>query len=200
MAIKPLHNEREILAKIAEGDHIAFKEIYNHYHENVYAFALWYLKSEQDAEEVVQETFLKIWLKGKMVVEIVNLEKYLRTIAGNKSLDLLRNQARRIKTSVFTNDEETEMSHNDTEESIILKELRDVLNEAIDKLPEQQKKVYLLCQEQGLKNDEVARQLNLSPLTVRTHTKLALRFIREYVKNNTDKANLLAIMVILRIF
>lgn len=200
MALKPLFNESELLAQIAQGDQRALKKIYDHYHENVYAFSLWYLKSEPDAEEVVQETFLKLWLKGSSAIEINNLQKYLRTIAGNKSLDMLRYQARRLKTVVYTEDEDREPGHNETEESILFNDVRQILQEGIAQLPDQQKLIYQLCNEQGLKNDEVALQLNLSPHTVRTHMKLALKFLRIYISKHTDKAALLSVMAILKIF
>jgi len=200
MAIRPLIDEHELLRAVASGDQRAFKKIYDHYHENVYAFSLWYLKSEADAEEVVQETFLKLWMKGTAVTDIANLQKYLRTLAGNKSLDMLRYQARRLKTVVLTDDEDTEPGHNETEEGILLNDVRQILQEAIEQLPVQQKLVYRLCNEQGLKNDEVAQQLNLSPLTVRTHMKLALRFLRAYISAHMDKVAVLSLMAVLKIF
>ncbi|ERJ60460.1 RNA polymerase sigma-70 factor [Sphingobacterium paucimobilis] len=200
MAIRPLFNEQELLAKTAKGDHYAFKKLYEHYHKNVYTFSLWYLKSEADAEEVVQETFLKLWLMGEALTGLENLQKYLCTIAGNKSLDMLRSRARRLKTSTYLDDENNQPFHNETEESILLKDFKSLLNEAVTRLPTQQRRVYQLCKEQGFKNDEVAKQLNLSPLTVRTHMKLALRFVRNYIEKHSNRASLLLIIPILKIF
>ena len=200
MAIIPLINENELLANLAKGDQHALRKIYDHYHKNVYAFALWYLKSEPDAEEVVQETFLKLWLMGYAVTEIRNVQQYLKTIAGNKSLDMLRFRARRVSTVSIYGDDLTEPGHTETEEGILLKELQETLRNGIAELPEQQKLIYQLCKEQGLKNDEVAQQLNLSPHTVRTHMKLALKFLREYMITRTGRATLISVMAVIKIF
>jgi RNA polymerase sigma-70 factor (family 1) len=200
MPINPLINESELLAELARGEQYALRKIYDHYHKIVYAFALWYLKSEPEAEEVMQETFLKLWLMGDTAIEIRSLQQYLKSIAGNKSLDLLRFRARRISTvSIYGNDL-SDPVHNETEERIMLNDLQQIVQKGISQLPEQQKLIYQLCKEQGLKNDEVARQLNLSPHTVRTHMKLALKFLRDYMIKQTGKSALVAVMAILKIF
>src|ERR1700744_5794873 len=97
MKVKPLFNDDELLARMANREERAFRLIYQQYHQTVYRFAFLYLRNPADAEEVVQETFLKLWLTGERAAEIGQLNKYLRTIAANRSLDLLRMQARRIK-------------------------------------------------------------------------------------------------------
>jgi RNA polymerase sigma-70 factor (family 1) len=196
MAVKNLFNETELLDKIAKGDQRAFKIIYERYHQKIYIFSLWYLKSELDAEEVVQEIFLKLWLLGEEIAQIRNLEIYLRTLTRNRSLDGLRRKALELKAEK-KRDSDWQEGHNDTEEQILLNDTKRVLQEAIDQLPKQQKLVYQLCSQDGLKNDEVAKQLNLSPLTVRTHMKLAQRFLRNYVVAHTEVA---ALLIILKIF
>src|SRR5690606_10084498 len=142
--------------------------------------------------EVVQEIFLKLWQLGTDAAKINNLESFLRTLTRNHSLDMLRKRASEAKadTVLAINWQE---NHNDTEEQILLNDTKKVLQEAIDLLPKQQRLVYELCGQQGLKNDEVAEQLNLSPLTVRTHMKLALKFLRTYMVRNTDVAVVLII-------
>ena len=196
MAIKVLHDEPGLLAKIAEGDQFAFKMVYDHFHESVYTFSLWYLKSEQEAEETVQEVFLKLWKLGPAIKKITSLNNYLKTLTRNRSLDVIRRRALEIK---FTADRTASWkeSHNDTEEKILLRDTNKILQQGIDLLPPQQKLVYQLCVQQGLKNDEVAARLGLSPLTVRTHTKLALKFLRSYIGKHTDIA---ALLIIFKLF
>ncbi|MNY54491.1 ECF RNA polymerase sigma factor SigE [compost metagenome] len=79
----------------------------------------------------------------------------------------------------------------------MLAETRKMLNAGIDQLPPQQKAVYLLCKEEGMKYEDVARQLNLSVETVRSHMKHALRFLRNFMSEHTDIATL---AVMLKIF
>lgn len=196
MAIKPLDDELEILGKVAAGDHHAFKLIYDHFHEGVYTFSLWYLKSEVEAEEAVQEIFLKLWQLGSGLKEINNLDGFLKTLTRNRALDVLRRQARQARMGI-TQGIDWEEGHDETREQILLNDTRKVLQAGIALLPTQRRLVYQLCAEQGLKNDIVAVQMNLSPLTVRTHRKLALKFLREYVAKHTAVA---ALLIVLKLF
>ncbi|WP_219226855.1 RNA polymerase sigma factor [Pedobacter antarcticus] len=196
MRVNPFPNEQSVLIKIAAGDHQAFREVYDFYYQSIYKYALHLLKSELLAEEIVQETFLKIWLNRVGLPEILNLESYLITIARNRSLDILRQSALRYRNDQFLKNN-FEFSTNETEEQIILKDTRLILAEAIAQLPPQQRQVYELCKQQGLKYDEVAKIMNLSPLTVQSYMKIALRAVREYMDKNTD---ILILAVILRLF
>lgn len=188
--------ERELLERIAVRDELAFGTIYYQYHKKIYTFSLRLLKSKQMAEEVVQESFLKIWLMGDALNKISNIEAYLVTLARNRSLDALRKQQRDAKAG-FTNAKLWTEEHNDTEESIILNDTKELLQAGIELLPPQQKLVYQLCHQEGLKYEEAAEKLNLSPLTVKTHMQHALRFLRAHIVKNSDIAVTILLLKIL---
>ena len=196
MAVKSLLNESELLAKVAEGDQRAFRLIYDNYRKLVYSAALRLLKTEYHAEEVLQEVFLKIWLLKQDLNKIRHLESYLITLVRNRSLNVLRRTA--LETS-----SEKELAagwaeeHNETEERIMLDDYHRILNDAIAQLPPKQRQVYQLCYQEGLKYEQVAEQLDISPLTVKTHMQLALRFLRKYVSTHADFAIFLIIAKIL---
>ncbi|QEC78870.1 RNA polymerase sigma-70 factor [Mucilaginibacter ginsenosidivorax] len=187
--------ERELLLKIALKDEQAFTVIYERYVKKIYTFSFRLLNSKQLAEEVVQECFLKIWLLGDSLNSILNIEAYLVTLSRNKSLDVLRLQQREMKSDLQEGKNWIE-GHNDTEEAILLNDTRNLLQTAIDQLPPQQKRVYQLCQQEGLKYEEAAKKLNLSPLTVKKHMQLALRFVRTYVATNSKIAIALILLKI----
>lgn len=188
--------ERELLVKIAVRDELAFSTIYYQYHKKIYTFSLRLLKSKQLAEEVVQESFLKIWLMGDALIKISNIEAYLVTLARNRSLDALRRQQRESIAGFTTAKLWTE-EHNETEESIILNDTKELLQAGIELLPPQQKMVYQLCHQEGLKYEEAAEKLNLSPLTVKTHMQHALRFLRAHILKNSDLAVAIVLLKIL---
>lgn len=188
--------ERDLLTKIAERDEIAFRTVYDQYHKKIYTFSLRLLKSKQMAEEVVQESFLKIWMMGDALNKISNIEAYLVTLARNRSLDALRKQQRESKAG-FTNSNLWTEEHNETEEAILLNDTRGLLQSGIELLPPQQKLIYQLCHQEGLKYEEAAEKLNLSPLTIKTHMQHALRFLRAYVLKNSDMAVTLILLKIL---
>jgi RNA polymerase sigma-70 factor (family 1) len=192
MAIKLPHNEKELLQKIAQGDQRAFRIVYDHYYNNIYAFALHLLKSDILAEETVQETFLKLWKQGPALDEVNHLESFLIAVTRNRSLDLLRRTKLAAKASRRQAADWSE-THNETEEAIVLKDTRRLLQNAVDLLPPQQKLVYQLCYQEGLKYEEAADRLHLSTLTVQSYMKLALRNVRKYMSKHADMAVLLIV-------
>lgn len=196
MAGRNLSEERELLAKIAEGDQMAFKKIYDTYFSRTYAFSFYVLHSRELAQEVVQEVMLKLWQMGFEVLDIQNLEAYLKTLAKRRAIDVLRRREleKRIEKQMQSGWEE---EHNETEQAIVLNETRKIIEEGISLLPHQQRLVYQLCRQSGMKYEEVAEQLNIAPGTVQKHMKLALKFLRLYVQDRSDLAVLLIIFKLL---
>lgn len=191
-----LIDEKELLLLVSAGNEKAFSQLFHQYSPKVYAYALKLVKSDTLAEEIVQEVFVKIWNLEAQLGEIENLDAYLRVITRNHTLKLLRRMALEMKTSEMMA-KDYDDSHNETEEYIIFKESAQILTEAIEKLPPQQKLVYQLCHQEGLKYEEAAERLNLSKLTVKTHMQHALRFLRLYIANHTDIATLVIVMTLL---
>lgn len=191
-----LINEDLLLSKVACGDHKAFEIIYNRYNNKIYTFSIRILHSQILAEEVVQETMLKIWQMGAGLVKVNNLDGYIKRIARNCAIDLLRQKELGLKTEHKLVGSWKEI-HNETEEQILLNDVRKILNDGVALLPEQQKAVYQLCHQEGLKYEEAAKRLNLSTLTVQSYMKLALRFLRNYLKTHADVAALLIIFKML---
>ncbi|TJZ60021.1 RNA polymerase sigma-70 factor [Sphingobacterium olei] len=190
---RALANEELLLAQIAKGDVKAFGLVYDHYYSRIYTFVLRLMKSDVLAEEVTQETFLKFWRQGYKLKNVKSLEGFLVTISRNRTLDLLRKAKLEIKAARHYHEDWSE-ANNETEESLILKETQQIIQEAIELLPRQQKQVYELCHQEGLKYEEVAKRLNLSVLTVQSYMKLALKNLRKQLANRTD------LMVLLTIF
>ncbi len=188
-------DEREALIRSAQGDERAFKLIFDSYQPRVYTFALHYLKSSQQAEDAVQEVFLKLWRKGVTLIDIDDLEKFIFTIARNHALDRLRRDKvkARLQTQLAA---DNEPATNETEESILLHETRRILTEGVDRLPPQQKKAYQLCHQEGLKYSQAAQEMGISEQTVHRHMKLALRFLREYLKKNGQLGIMLLLLKI----
>lgn len=187
-----LYSDQELLRKISKGDHHAFRLVYEHYRKKVFSVALQILKSHDLAEEVMQETMLKLWQVAGTLAEDTVLDAYLRTLTRNRSFNVLRRRVLEAKIALEMGRDWTEL-HDETAEKILLDDTRKVLEAAIDQLPAQQKLVYQLCQQQGLTYEQAAVRLNLSTLTVQSYMKLALRFVRKYVSQHTDIAALLII-------
>lgn len=195
MEVKAIYNEEDLLIRIMEGDSNAFSILFHQYKNKVYAYAIKVLQSEVYAEEVVQDVFMKIWINREALLGIENFGAYLRVMTRNHALTSLKKIAleNQINSSKFKNWSE---AHSDTENNIAFKETRVILDKAIDHLTPQQKLIYTLCHEQGLKYNEVAQKLNISPLTVKTHMGNALQSIRLFLLKNADLATFLLFIVL----
>lgn len=176
--------EKALLCKVAQGDQNAFTILFDHHHAMVYDFAFKLTRSKTQAEEIVQQIFMKVWMGRATVMDIDNFAAYLNRAARNQSYSALRSiaaesfRAESLKL-VMPTEELT------TENYILYKETSLVLRSIIERLPPQRKLVYELCHEEGLKYDEVAAKLNISSGTVHKHMKLALKTIRDHFAEMT---------------
>lgn len=175
-------DENLLLSKISTGDELAFRVLFDRYRSKVYTYALKLVKVDIYAEEILHDVFLKIWLHPDPEI-IENVENYLKTITKNLTLNLLRRQNLEVLTNVYLCADWQE-GHAETENLISLNESTQILNQAIALLTPQQKLVYKLCKQEGLKYAQVAEQLSISPLTVKTHMQHILRLLRAYLKQH----------------
>ena len=178
------YNEREFLERISDGDEAAFRNLFHQYWDNIYQVSLMLTKSPDLAEDMVQEIFLKIWLKRKNLSEIENFSGYLFITARNHIFDELRKRVRDVSFSEKLIDY-FHQSPGTPEQQLLHKESTALLQKAVDSLPDQQKKVYQLIREQGLSREEIAEHLGISKNTVRNNMARALQSIRQYLQQHS---------------
>lgn len=179
MSCLTLHNEIELLRLTASGDESAFGRLFEHYKDRIYTIAFKLTRSNIISEEIVQDVFLKIWQKRADLNAIQNFSAYLFIIARNAAYKILKDIARTHKFVVLS-DEDQALLNNDAADLLIEKEYGLILQNAIDRLPSQQKQVYYLVKDQGYKRDEVASQLHIQPETVKFHLAQAMKNIRAF--------------------
>jgi len=179
MLNEALHNEKELLELIAEGNEPAFAKLFAHYGNRIFSIAFKLTKSNIIAEEIVQDVFLKIWSKRDSLDTIQNFSAYLFIVTRNDAYKALREIARNYKVTCLTGKDQS-LAVNDTADVIMDKEYSSILQKAIDRLPNQQKQVYQLMKEGDLKRDEVAHQLHIQPETVKYHLAQAMKNIRAF--------------------
>lgn len=170
---------RNLLFRISSGDQLAFRILFCAYSPKVYSFALRLTRSDSMAEEVVQDIFMKIWINRESAVTIEQFSAYLFTITRNHIFNLLKKVATEATAKNHLSKELSE-AHRETEATILYRESQQILNQVVSNLPPQQKLVYSLCHNEGLKYEEVAQRLNISRLTVKTHMQQALRTIKSH--------------------
>ena len=183
MKIDVYIKEHDLLMSIARGNEEAFRSLFVLLKDKVYSYSFHFTRSVFTAEEITQEVFLKIWVNRESLPEINSIEAWVVTITRNLCFNQLKKKAleQKIKNS-FIN-AETEGEEN-VDNYIFYKDQLQRLGEAINQLSPQQRLIFRLNRDQGLKNEEIARQLNISPNTVRTHMVTALRKIRLFLETH----------------
>lgn len=195
MSAHKIHIEPGLLKAVSEGDEKAFSEIFHLYRNKIYAIAFKVTGSEALAEEVLLDVFLKVWLKRDQLPQITHFTAWLFTVTRNHIFNLLKQTAMQMAPAPLMEQEEYLLPHADNPGAILQeKEYRSVLQQAVNQLPPQQKKVYHLIKEHGLKREEAATELNLSPETVKRHLSEAMQFIRVYCLSHLGMYGALAII------
>jgi RNA polymerase sigma-70 factor (family 1) len=172
------YEEKALVVLVAGGDETAFHTLYSHHRDRVYTIALRLLQSASLAEDVLQEVFLKIWLGRENLPKINNFSAYLNTITRNHIYNTLRKQAyeelllERLFSLQMASLKGTAL------DDISYRELREALQKVVATLTPQQKRVFELSRMEGLKHEDIARQLNVSRETVKKHVSDALRMVR----------------------
>ncbi|HRO46011.1 RNA polymerase sigma-70 factor [Agriterribacter sp.] len=187
------YHETALLHRVAEGDELAFRQVYDHYTRRIYSYALNLTESEDKAAEVVQEVFLKLWQNRQKLPEVQQFNAWLHAIARNVFFNAIKRKAQEsvaLRQLYITRRE----AIHETEYFVLDRENDALLQQALARLPDQQKLVFQL-RSQGMKQDEIASQLQISKNTVKVHLNRALNSIRDYLGTHTDTA--LSLLVIL---
>ncbi|TYR36477.1 RNA polymerase sigma-70 factor [Sphingobacterium phlebotomi] len=194
-----IHNEKEILNKLAAGDQRAFTVIFDSYYQLLGAYIYKITESKEAAEEIVQEVFIKIWEKREILGEIDSFKAYLFILSKNKTVDYLRAIAKKRVQQLAVLQQMKEESY--TMDSVSpLEEYNLIIEKAVSKLPPQQQKVYHLSRYEKLKYEEIALHMGISKETVKKHMKLALAFLKQQVKMQIQNMNLGLLFVALIYF
>jgi RNA polymerase sigma-70 factor (family 1) len=176
MALASPYNEHDDVLKQL------FNELFREHEHKLYAFVIKVLRSDAQAKDIVQEVFLKLWTIREQLHEIENMDAFLYRLTENKVYDYLRAAATREKTrqELWTRIQSAEPPADYLE----AKEYHHLIQQAINQLPPQRKTIYLLSKHEGLKQQQIAEELRISPHTVRNQLAEAFRSIRNYMKKN----------------
>lgn len=182
MSTANVYDEQLLFGQIAAGDAEAFRQIFELYKKELFSTAIKLTKSQLAAEEITQEVFISLWVSREQLLKVENPGSYLFRMLFNKLSSYLKKESnleRIMKAAMQFN----KSFVNATQEAVDANESQRRINEVVEKLPPQQKAVYTLSRLRGLKNDEIATELNISPNTVKIHLSKALQAIRVHLKD-----------------
>lgn len=184
---KPLLKEKELLARIAEGDEKAFSVLFDRHRNDLYSL-VWNLTHSLDmADDVLQEVFLKIWINRQCLAEIDNFEGYLVVVTRRVIINELRRITRIRKREEKAGRATGPNEHYSIEDRLQEKQYADLVNKGMQQLSEQQATVFRMVKQQGLSRPEVANLLQISSETVKTHLERAIRQMRAFLLVHIDE-------------
>jgi RNA polymerase sigma-70 factor, ECF subfamily len=183
-------SEEIIWKKIQYKDNKAFESYYKMHYKSFFVMACRYLKNSEQAEEVVNDVFMKIWEDGNKISIDSSLKSYIYRSIINRSLNEIQKNKKDLNLAIdLYNTQEESYELREIEEN----ELKIRLFKAIDLLPEQCKKVFQLSRFEELKQQEIADKLGISIKTVKNHITHALKEISKSVDGLT-----LAVLIIIQ--
>lgn len=189
-------NDENLVSRFVGGDDEAFNTLIHRWHRPVYNFVLRYMSSPDDAQEVTQKTFIKVYQKLHTLEQPSRFTAWLYRIALNQCRDEMRRHSRSIFTSL---DEKNgneglalidiyQSNAGDPEKQLADKERDHLLHYALSMLPDEQRSVVIMKELQGLKFTEIADALNIPVNTAKTRMYNGLRSLnRIFFELNLDK-------------
>lgn len=166
------------LETLQHGNHAAFETVFIAYYSKVKAFIYSYIKSEADAEELAEELFVNLWINHRSINTSKSFDSYLHTIARNTAINFLKHKY--VEDSYLDGVQSQEYDST-SEEELIAKELGILIDDTVEKMPQQRKEIYKLSRNEGLSNEEIAIRLNTTKRNVESQLSLALKEIRKAI-------------------
>lgn len=182
LSVKGMNQTREIdhIKALRQGSRSAFNALYGMYVRRLFGFCYHYTRSREDAEEVVQDVFVKLWANHSSVREEESLLPYLFRIAKN---DLINRMRERVNSPIYEEYVESTthcgITHNDGEEKLTLDDFKSRLHHAIAALPQTQQKIVRCRLFEELSHKEMEEKLNLNEQTIRNQLSMAMKALRE---------------------
>lgn len=170
---------KDLIRKLRDGSYDAFNSLYEAYADSLYGFVLLHLKSPAQAEDIVQETFLKLWnMRSGLSLE-GSFKAMLFTMAKNQIIDCFRQQINRPAFEDYIRFcEDENLLDNSSVDKIYYDDFLEKLSIAKQQLTPQQRTIFELSREDGMSNAEIVSMTQLSEQTVKNHLSAALKTLR----------------------
>jgi len=174
--------EQSLIQHLIEGDQTAFEILFRFYYPGLLVFSKQIIFDADEAENVVQDFFVHLWLSRKNIKDTSTLKGYFFTSVKNRALNFLKN--RKIKENTIK--ELKLLIETDTlyqPDLFVESELQNKINRALTKLPKRTHEIFILSRSKGFTNEEIAEMLSLSKRTVETQISNALKVLRIELKD-----------------
>ncbi|MDR2809223.1 MAG: sigma-70 family RNA polymerase sigma factor [Tannerellaceae bacterium] len=170
-----------LLNRIASGDQRAFQSFYDIVYPTVYRFTRYFLHNENDCEDVVAEVFYIIWKQRDTLLSIQDLKAWLYIVSRNEAYAYLKQKEKYFNISIDDIEIKLYVDTTAIDSKLIEEDLLNILNKAIDDLPERCKLIFLMVREERLKYKEIAHILSITEGTVAQQMHIAIRKIASII-------------------
>jgi RNA polymerase sigma-70 factor (family 1) len=173
--------DHSLLLRVAKEDETAFAMLIARYRKRVFSFCLTFAVRYEEAEELTQDIFIKLWQNRTALASVDSFADYLFIVSRNHLVSYIR---KRVKEEVVTDTAALADELGIPDLQLQVKELQKIIDDGIARMPVQQQTVFRLSREEGLSYEEIATQLNISRSTVKWHIIAGLNALRQYVRLN----------------
>lgn len=172
-----------MIDEFREGHEDSFNALYKEFYRPLRYFAFKIVDDEQEAEDIVTESMVKLWQSRTRFSDIQQIKSFLFTITQHAALNVLRNRQRQSDKKKLVA-EVTESANTITFfDELVLTELISKIAAQVEKLPKAQREVLKLSYFEGLTTEEISDSLGMNPAAVYTNRKRALQSLRSYFKH-----------------
>lgn len=174
-------SEYELLEKVAKGDWNAFADLYNHYVPKLYKFIYPFVnQSKEDVEEIIQNIFLKIWMRKEKLITIRSFDAYLFRMAKNDLIDLKRQVSSKQRIIEKITPPET-LYVTTAYDKLVYNEYFKSAKDALLQLSPQRRKIFEMRTEMDMSIFDIAKELNISQSAVKKQLYEAVKHVKKHL-------------------
>ena len=174
---------KDIISDLRNGNKSVFEELYRNNYTPLLYFCIRYVENIDEAEEIVQGVFVKLWEKHSEIKITSSLSSYLHRAVQNSALNHL-NRRKILNKYVISQNKDINITFTDPHKTLENIEVRQIIMRAILELPEKRREIFELSRFEGMKYKNIAKHLSISVKTVENQMTKALKYLRIVLKDH----------------
>lgn len=173
--------DSELVVMMQNGDKAAFGQLFDRYYDQLHTFAKHIIKDSSMAEDIIQNVFVKMWMRKEQVNSKLSVRNYLLVATRNELFDYMRLRYNLLRSDI--NDALFDVADNDTDvyDYVDVRERVGFIDSVMRSMPDKRREIFAMRYDRNMTNAEIARALNLSIRTVEKHVDLAIKQIRKTI-------------------
>lgn len=171
-------SELYLISSVKRGDLNAYERLFMHYYPIVRAFVLGFVKIDEQAKDISQDVFMKLWQYRESLDATKPIKPYIFLLARREVCSYFRSKQTAMEQNFSGGGFCPHLADDSTQQGLAAGELTAVVERILESMPPQRRRIFAMSRREGLSDAEIAERLGLSVRTVNKHIELALRDIR----------------------